>query len=128
LEAAKQFPWQTAVMAALEVVLLVLYVFAVRGVVRWVAPGAFLCLLLGVALYFVGISGGVIGAARFRLPVMPAVCILAAAGIKRRGARPGCAVGESEAANWCEKESGRTAPRSGPPAGSQVNPAFRGRK
>jgi len=83
--AAKQFPGHTAVLAALELVLLVLYALALRTVLCRRVPGVDLCLLLGLALYFIAVSGGAIGAARLRLPIMPAVCILAAAGILRPG-------------------------------------------
>ncbi len=83
LWAAQAHPCQTAWMAALEAVLLTLYFFAVRGGLRGGASDACLWLLLGVSLYFLGVSG-VLGAARFRLPVMPVVCTLAAAGIARR--------------------------------------------
>jgi hypothetical protein len=83
LWAAQAHPGQTAVMAALEVILLALYLFAAKGTLRGGAPGVCLWLLLGVSLYFLGVSG-VLGAARFRLPVMPVVCVLAAAGILRR--------------------------------------------
>jgi 4-amino-4-deoxy-L-arabinose transferase-like glycosyltransferase len=83
LWAARAHPGQTAVMAALEAVLLVLYFFAAKGTLRGGAPGVCLWLLLGVSLYFLGVSG-VLGAARFRLPVMPVVCTLAAAGVLRR--------------------------------------------
>jgi hypothetical protein len=75
-----------AVMAVLEGLLLALYGLAVRGVVRGGAPGACLWLLVGVSLYFLAISGGAIAAARMRLPVMPVVCIMAAAGVARRKA------------------------------------------
>ena len=84
LQAARRFPLQTAVMAALEAVLLAMYVFAVLGVVRWRAPNPCLWMLLGVSLYFFAVSGGVVGEARFRLPVMPVLCILAAAGVMQR--------------------------------------------
>jgi len=60
-----------------------LYFFAAKGTLRGGAPGVCLWLLLGVSLYFLGVSG-VLGAARFRLPVMPVVCTLAAAGVLRR--------------------------------------------
>jgi 4-amino-4-deoxy-L-arabinose transferase-like glycosyltransferase len=83
LTAAKQFPVQTAVLAALELVLLALYAFALRAVILCRVPRTYLCLLLGLALYFVAVSGGAIGAARLRLPIMPAICILAVAGIVR---------------------------------------------
>ncbi|MDR3751152.1 MAG: glycosyltransferase family 39 protein [Terracidiphilus sp.] len=80
---ARQFPRRTAVLAAFELVLLALYAFALRAVLRRSVPGADLCLLLGLAFYFAAVSGGAVGAARFRLPIMPEVCILAAAGILR---------------------------------------------
>ncbi len=86
--AAKQFPGQTLVLAAFELVLLAVYAVALRAVLLRRVPGAFLCLLLGLALYFLAVSGGAIGAARFRLPIMPAVCILAAAGILLPGREP----------------------------------------
>jgi hypothetical protein len=83
---ARRHPWQMAVMAVLEGLLLALYGLAVRGAVRGGAPGACLWLLVGVSLYFLAISGGAIAAARMRLPVMPVVCIMAAAGVARRKA------------------------------------------
>jgi hypothetical protein len=83
LEAARRYPGQTVTMAALEVVLLGTYVFAILGAVRWRGPAISIWLLLGVALYFIAVSGGVVGEARFRLPVMPELCIVAAAGIVR---------------------------------------------
>jgi hypothetical protein len=81
---AENHPWQTALMAALGALLLALYVFAVLGAVRSGAPGTCLWMLLGVALYFFGVSGGAVAAARLRLPVMPIICVLAAAGVVHR--------------------------------------------
>jgi hypothetical protein len=81
LWAAGNYPWKTALMAALEAVLLVLYLLAARGAVRGAAPSACLWLLLGVSLYFLAVCGGAVAVARYRLPVMPEVCLLAAAGI-----------------------------------------------
>jgi hypothetical protein len=80
----RTYPWQTAVMAVLGVGLLGLYVFALLGAVCGGAPRSCLWLLLGVSLYFFAVSGGAPGGARYRLPVMPIVCILAAAGVMRR--------------------------------------------
>jgi hypothetical protein len=80
---AQRHPWQTAVMAALEGFLLALYGLALRGAVCGGAPRTCLWLLAGVALYFFAISGGAIAAARMRLPVMPVVCVMAAAGAAR---------------------------------------------
>ena len=76
-------PRQFAVMAALAAVLLALYAFAVCGLLRAAVPRSCLCLLLGIALYFIAVSGGAAGIARLRLPVMPSVCVLAAAGLMR---------------------------------------------
>jgi Dolichyl-phosphate-mannose-protein mannosyltransferase len=84
LSIAKEYPAQTILMVALEVALVALYIFAVCGVLSGGAPGACLWLLLGVWLYFFCVSGGAIAAARLRLPVMPIVCVFAAAGIMRK--------------------------------------------
>lgn len=84
LRIARTYPWQAALMVAMETALLTLYAFAARGSVRGGAPGSCLWLLLGVTLYFLAVSGGVVGEARLRLPIMPAICILAAAGAIRR--------------------------------------------
>jgi thiosulfate reductase cytochrome b subunit len=75
---------------AFEVVLLGLYLFAVRGII-FLARGVFrdgiqntcLWLLLGTSLYFLAVTavaGGTGADARYRLPIMPVICILAAAG------------------------------------------------
>ncbi len=69
---------------AFTVVLLALYFFAVLGVRNVGMRNVYLWLLLGTSLYFFAITGamgGPGGGARYRLPVMPAVCILAAAGV-----------------------------------------------
>jgi hypothetical protein len=74
-------------------VMLVLYLFAMRGVFL-ATRGAFrgriqeagLWLLLGTSLYFLivsGVAGGQGASSRYRLPIMPIVCILAAAGTRR---------------------------------------------
>jgi thiosulfate reductase cytochrome b subunit len=72
-------------MAGLEILLLGTYFFAVKGVLRRGVPGACLWLLFGVWLYFMAISGGALGGGRYRLPVMPIICIFAAAGIRIGG-------------------------------------------
>ena len=81
---ARDHPLQTALMAAFTIFLAALYAFAVCGAIRSPAPRASLCLLLGVALYFLAVSGGAAGIARLRLPVMPVLCVLAAAGLPRK--------------------------------------------
>jgi hypothetical protein len=85
---AQAHPWQAALMALLEVVLLGLYLLAARGVLSGCARREVLWVLLGVSLYFLAVSGGAQAVGRYRLPIMPAVCILAAAGL-RRTATPG---------------------------------------
>lgn len=81
---AGNHPLQIAVMATLGALLLGLYALAALGVARAAAPDACLWMLLGVILYFFAVSGGAVAAARLRLPVMPIVCVLAAAGIVHR--------------------------------------------
>lgn len=76
-------PRQFAAMAVFAVLLVALYALAVCGALWGGAPRACLGLLLGVALYFIAVSGGAAGIARLRLPIMPAVCVLAAAGLRR---------------------------------------------
>jgi 4-amino-4-deoxy-L-arabinose transferase-like glycosyltransferase len=81
---AENHPWQSAAMAALGALLLGLYGYAAMGVVRAATPSACIWMLLGVVLYFFGVSGGAVAAARLRLPVMPIVCVLAAAAFVHR--------------------------------------------
>jgi hypothetical protein len=66
-------------MVLLVVLQLVYYAFALLGVVRGNAPGQ--GLLLCMALYFVFIAGGPQADSRYRLPIVPSVCALAAIGI-----------------------------------------------
>jgi hypothetical protein len=88
---AKAYPWVAAGKAAFVAVLLGMYLLAARGVIRGGMQNPCLWLLLGTSLYFFAVTAAVMGpetAARFRLPVMPVVCILAAAGIHRtKGSR-----------------------------------------
>jgi dolichyl-phosphate-mannose-protein mannosyltransferase len=89
---AKTHPWVAVEKAALAAVMLGLYLFAVRGVVlavraafRGGVQNGCLWLLLGTSLYFLAVAavagGG--GTSRFRVPIMPVVSILAAAGTRR---------------------------------------------
>lgn len=78
-------PWQMTLMVVLEAWLLALYLLAMRGMMR--ADAALRVgqwLLVGVGFYFLAVSGGAVGAARLRLPVMLAVCILSASGVARQ--------------------------------------------
>ncbi len=76
-------PCTAVAMAALEAGLLGLYLLAVRGMLCGGARREALWLLLGTMLYFLAVSGGAQAVGRYRLPVMPIVCIFAAAGLRR---------------------------------------------
>jgi hypothetical protein len=89
-------PLVAAEKAVFLMVLLGMYLLAARGVFRAGLHSASMGLLLGTALYFFAVSaaGGGVGAdARYRLPVMPIVCVFAAAGCVRTkaNARQECA-------------------------------------
>lgn len=74
-------PGVMIMMAVLEAFLLLLYLLAMRGCFR---PGVWrlgLITLAGIGLYFLLISGGAQAVGRYRLPLMPLLCILAAGGI-----------------------------------------------
>jgi hypothetical protein len=82
-------PWVLAERAVFSVALLGLYLFAARGAYRGGMHNTCLWLLLGTTRYFLaitGMTGGGFGFARYRLPIMPVVCILAAAGFLRKNA------------------------------------------
>ena len=69
---------------AFTAALLVLYFFAALGVRKVGMCNVYLWLLLATSLYFLAVTGamgGPGGGARYRMPVMPAACILAAAGV-----------------------------------------------
>jgi len=83
---AETYPWIAAEKAFFGFMLMTLYVFAVRGVFRSSVHNSCLWLLLETSFYFLAVAAagaGPLGEARFRLPVMPAVCLLAAAGFRR---------------------------------------------
>jgi hypothetical protein len=84
LRLAQAHPWLAAAMAALELQLLGLYLLAARGTARLGARNSLLWMLLGVSFYFIAVSGGTQAVGRYRLPVMPIVCIFAAAGLQRK--------------------------------------------
>lgn len=86
IELVERYPWELALKAALEIVVLGLFVFAGRGVYRSGIHNARFWLLLGTSLYLLVLPAAVMGPvadSRLRMPVMPAICILAAAGIQR---------------------------------------------
>jgi hypothetical protein len=83
---ANSHPWVAAEKAVFAVVMLGLYLLSVRGIFCGGMHNACLWLLLGTLLYFLaiaGIAGGQGADSRYRQPIMPAVCILAAAGARR---------------------------------------------
>lgn len=74
-------PAVTLTMALLEVFLLLLYGLAIYGALTSGAARVPTLTLVGIALYFILISGGAQAVGRYRLPVMPELCILAAGGL-----------------------------------------------
>jgi hypothetical protein len=74
-------PLLICVMLLLEVFLLALYVFAVRGICNSAARPLAVLTLVSFALYFLLISGGAQAVGRYRMPIMPILCILAAGGL-----------------------------------------------
>jgi hypothetical protein len=83
---AKAYPWVAFEKAIFVAVLLGMYLLAARGVFRGGILAAHVGLLIGISLYFLAISAAAAGAgvaARYRLPIMPEVCILASAGVVR---------------------------------------------
>jgi len=91
LRIALEHPWTAAIMAALEAVLLCLYFLAARGALCGRVRRDLLWLLLGVSLYFLAVSGGAQALGRYRLPIMPIVCVFAAAGVRPKNPRlPAC--------------------------------------
>ena len=73
-------PLVTIVMGSFELILLLYYALAICGILRGRGERVPLILLIGIALYFLLISGGAQAVGRYRLPVIPELCILAAGG------------------------------------------------
>lgn len=78
---ARAAPVHAATMALFEFWLLGLYLLAARGACSGRLTKTALGLLLGTSLYFLAISGGVQAVGRFRMPVMPIICVLAGVGL-----------------------------------------------
>ena len=74
-------PGVTIIMGWFELILLLYYALAICGILRSRGERVPLILLIGIALYFLLISGGAQAVGRYRLPVIPEVCILAAGGL-----------------------------------------------
>ena len=81
-------PMVAGVMIVLELPLLFLYIAAGRGLSGAGGNKASLWLIAGVALYFLLVSGGAQAVGRYRVPVMPEVCVLAAGGVACWMSRP----------------------------------------
>lgn len=82
----KTHPGIAASKAVFMIVLLAFYVLALRGLLRGAIGNPYLALLLGTAFYFIGLCGVTAGPGydpRFRIPILPIVCIFAAAGLLR---------------------------------------------
>ena len=68
-------------MALFEVWLLLLYVFATIGSLFCRGSRFAVIALVGIALYFLLISGGAQAVGRYRLPIIPELCVLAGGGL-----------------------------------------------
>jgi hypothetical protein len=77
----RDHPALTLCMTIFEIWLLFLYVFAIRGVLSSHASRFAIVALVGIALYFLLISGGAQAVGRYRLPVLPELCVLAGGGL-----------------------------------------------
>ncbi len=83
----KTHPGIAASKAVFMVVLAALYLLALKGLLRGSIGNPYLALLLGTAFYFIGLCAVTAGPGydpRFRIPVLPIVCIFAAAGLPRK--------------------------------------------
>ena len=76
-------PGVAITMALFEGFLLLLYAATVRSFAHAGRISPPMLTLAGIALYFLLISGGAQAVGRYRQPVMPELCILAAGGITR---------------------------------------------
>jgi len=81
LRVLRAYPGVAVAMAMLEVILLTFYALAFFGLFRSNGGKVHLALLSAVALYFLLISGGAQAVGRYRLPVMPEICMLAGGGV-----------------------------------------------
>jgi hypothetical protein len=83
-EAARvaHYPVQVVAEVLLGLALAGLYLFALRGILRGGVAASYLWLLLMPCAYIVAISAGGDAVNRYRLPIMPVLCVLAAVGIQ----------------------------------------------
>jgi hypothetical protein len=80
-------PGVSIIMALFEAFLLALYGLAIRGYLTADRRNPAVITLVGIAIYFVLISGGAQAVGRYRAPVMPLLCVLAAGGLSPCGQR-----------------------------------------
>ncbi|MDR3774489.1 MAG: hypothetical protein P4L26_14125 [Terracidiphilus sp.] len=83
----KTHPAIAASKAVFMVVLAALYLLALKGILRGSIGSPYLALLVGTAFYFIGLCAVTAGPGydpRFRIPLLPIVCIFAAAGLLRK--------------------------------------------
>jgi hypothetical protein len=73
-------PGVAMAMVSLEVALLSYYALALRGLLLLRKDWIPVLTLIGVATYFLLISGGAQAVGRYRLPILPILCVFAAAG------------------------------------------------
>ena len=73
-------PAVALLMALMEGALLLFYLLAIRGSFSATGNRPAIFALAGVAIYFLLVSGGAQAVGRYRLPVMPELCILAGGG------------------------------------------------
>jgi hypothetical protein len=71
-------PQVAIAMAVLEVFLLLVYMLAVRGCFEHGSRRLGVITVVAIACYFLLISGGAQAVGRYRMPVMPLLCVLAA--------------------------------------------------
>jgi 4-amino-4-deoxy-L-arabinose transferase-like glycosyltransferase len=84
---ATSYPLVAMTMVVLEVYLLFLYLFALLALWKGSGKGIPIVTLVCIVLYFLFISGGAQAVGRYRLPIMPELCILAAGGLTQFGKR-----------------------------------------
>lgn len=84
-ELARKHIGVALVMMILECVLIGLYGFASFTILRLPIRSSVKVLFIGLIFYFVVVSGGMQAVGRYRLPVMPFICILAAGGVHAAG-------------------------------------------
>lgn len=82
LHLTRNYPAAVFLIGAFTLILAATWGFAIRGVVLHYRDRALQLLGLTV-VYFLLISGGPVGEGRFRHPVMPLLCVLAAGGLAR---------------------------------------------